>query len=37
MGFAPTGKVYEDTAIVIHRISEGKIVEECAREAALQC
>ena len=28
MGFAPTGKVYEDTAIVIHRISEGKIVEE---------
>ena len=27
-GFAPTGKVYEGTAIVIHRISEGKIVEE---------
>jgi steroid delta-isomerase-like uncharacterized protein len=28
MGFAPTGKVYEDTGIVIHRLSEGKIVEE---------
>jgi serine phosphatase RsbU (regulator of sigma subunit) len=28
MGFAPTGKVYEDTVIVIHRLSEGKIVEE---------
>jgi serine phosphatase RsbU (regulator of sigma subunit)/predicted ester cyclase len=28
MGFAPTGKVYEDTAIVIHRLSGGKIVEE---------
>jgi serine phosphatase RsbU (regulator of sigma subunit)/predicted ester cyclase len=28
MGFAPTGKVYEDTAIVIHRIEGGKIVEE---------
>ncbi len=28
MGFAPTEKVYEDTAIVIHRLSEGKIVEE---------
>jgi serine phosphatase RsbU (regulator of sigma subunit)/ketosteroid isomerase-like protein len=27
-GFAPTGKVYEDTAIVIHRLSGGKIVEE---------
>jgi predicted ester cyclase len=28
MSFAPTGKVYEDTAIFIHRLSEGKIVEE---------
>jgi predicted ester cyclase len=28
MRFAPTGKVYEDTAIFIHRLSEGKIVEE---------
>jgi steroid delta-isomerase-like uncharacterized protein len=28
MGFAPTGKVYEDTAIFIHRLFEGKIVEE---------
>src|SRR5918992_1077717 len=28
MSFAPTGKVYEDTGIVIHRLSEGKIVEE---------
>jgi serine phosphatase RsbU (regulator of sigma subunit) len=28
MGFAPTGRVYEDTTIFIHRLSEGKIVEE---------
>jgi serine phosphatase RsbU (regulator of sigma subunit) len=28
MSFAPTGKVYEDTAIFIHRLSEGRIVEE---------
>jgi serine phosphatase RsbU (regulator of sigma subunit) len=28
VGFAPTGKRYEATAIVIHRIQEGKIVEE---------
>jgi steroid delta-isomerase-like uncharacterized protein len=28
MGFAPTGKEYEMTAIVIHRIVEGKIAEE---------
>jgi predicted ester cyclase len=27
MGFAPTGKVDEDTAIVIHRIVGGRIVE----------
>jgi serine phosphatase RsbU (regulator of sigma subunit)/ketosteroid isomerase-like protein len=27
-GFAPTGKVYEDTGIVIHRISGGEIAEE---------
>jgi serine phosphatase RsbU (regulator of sigma subunit) len=35
MGFAPTGKVYEDTAIVIHRISEGKIVEEWSEGSGL--
>ncbi len=28
MSFEPTGKVYEDTAIGIHRLSGGKIVEE---------
>jgi steroid delta-isomerase-like uncharacterized protein len=28
MGFAPTGKEYEMTGIVIHRIVEGKIAEE---------
>jgi steroid delta-isomerase-like uncharacterized protein len=28
MGFAPTGKEYEMTGIVIHRIAEGKIAEE---------
>ena len=28
MGFAPTGKEYEMTAIVIHRIEAGKIAEE---------
>jgi len=35
MGFAPTEKVYEDTAIVIHRLSEGKIVEEWATDDLL--
>src|SRR3712207_178151 len=28
VGFAPTGKEYEVTAIIIHRIEGGKIVEE---------
>ena len=28
VGFAPTGKRYEATAIVVHRIEGGKIVEE---------
>ena len=28
VGFAPTGKVYEVTAIIIDRIEDGKIVEE---------
>jgi serine phosphatase RsbU (regulator of sigma subunit)/predicted ester cyclase len=35
MGFAPTGKVYEDTAIVIHRLSGGKIVEEWSEGSGL--
>src|SRR5215218_3274833 len=35
LSLAPTGKVYEDTAIVIHRISEGKIVEEWSEGSGL--
>src|SRR5215211_1862061 len=34
-GFAPTGKAYEDTVIVIHRIEGGKIVEEWSESSGL--
>ena len=34
-GFASTGKMYEDTAIVIHRLSEDKIVEEWSEGSGL--
>jgi serine phosphatase RsbU (regulator of sigma subunit)/predicted ester cyclase len=35
IGFAPSGKVYEDTAIVIHRVVGGKIVEEWSESSAI--
>src|SRR5215218_263938 len=35
MGYALTGKVYEDTAIVIHRISGDKIIEEWSEGSGL--
>src|SRR5919112_1969719 len=35
MGFTPTGKVYEDTVIIIHRLSGGQIVEEWSAGSGL--
>jgi len=35
IGYAPTGKVYEDTAIVIHRISGDMIIEEWSEGSGL--
>jgi serine phosphatase RsbU (regulator of sigma subunit)/predicted ester cyclase len=36
VGIAPTGREFESTAIVIHRISDGKIVEEWSEGSGVQ-